>query len=79
MDEVPVERYRSVEEVPPPPASDDPATNLRRVLAVSDLCVRLARTEAVRGVQRFATITEANASPRRRPSGGQLLGPHGGA
>ncbi len=62
-----VDRYRSIDEVPPPPSSHDPATNLRKVLEASRLGVRLARTEAVRGVQRFATITEANAAPRRCP------------
>lgn len=66
--DVPVERYRSVEDMPPAAARDDPAVNLRRVLAISHLCVRLARTEAVRGLQRFATIAEANAIPRRHPS-----------
>lgn len=63
---MPVDRYRSVEEVPPAATSDDRATNLRRVFAISDLCVRLAGTEPVRGVQRFTTIAEANVCPRRR-------------
>lgn len=63
---MPIQRYRSIEEVPVAGVvSDDPAVNLRRVLEVSRLGTRLARTQAIRGVHRFATISEANVVPRR--------------
>ena len=67
---MPVYRYRSVEDMPPPwRASDDPA-NLRLVAQMMTLYRRLTK-ERDKGprVQRFRSLAEANATgtdPYRR-------------
>ncbi|MEP0775445.1 MAG: hypothetical protein HRF46_13930 [Acidobacteriota bacterium] len=58
---MPVERYRSVEEMPPPWRPPDDAGNLRAVAAMLAL-YRLLGPPFPRGVRRFRSLEEANAA-----------------
>lgn len=58
---MPVHRYRSVEEMPPPWRSADDPENLRVVAEMLALYRRLDRSERRSGVRRFRTLEEANA------------------
>jgi len=58
---MPVRKYRSVEDMPPPPASS--AALVDRIRAVWERARLLAPPPAIpRGVARFRTIEEANAA-----------------
>lgn len=70
---MPVRRYRSVEEMPPPWRSADDPGNLRVVAEMLALYRRLDRSERRPGVRRFRTLEEANADrgdPYRESGGG---------
>ncbi|HLV58626.1 MAG TPA: hypothetical protein VKY81_07120 [Natronosporangium sp.] len=53
---MPVTRYRSVEEMGPPPASDSPAENLRAACELMELCYRLHPWPVHRGVRRLRGV-----------------------
>jgi hypothetical protein len=61
---MPVQRYRSVEEMPPPWKAADAPSNLRAVAVMLELYRRLRpREAAVRGtVRRYRSVSEASAA-----------------
>ncbi len=61
---MPVEKYRSVEEMPPVwRDSDDPA-NLRQVAMMMSFCLSVAEELPSPGVRRYRSIEEANEEGR---------------
>ena len=69
---MPVHRYRSVEEMPPPWRPADDPGNLRVVAEMMALYRRFDRSERRPGVRRFPTLEEANADrgdPYRKGDG----------
>ena len=57
---MPVQRFRSVEDMPPPWRDVDDPGNLRRVAMMLTLHQRLV-PRPIAGVRRFRTLEEANA------------------
>jgi len=65
---MPVERYRSIEDMPPPWREADDPSNLRRVAEMMTIGLRMS-PRPVPGVYKFRSIEEANAGrddPYRR-------------
>jgi hypothetical protein len=60
---VPVQKLRNIEEQPPSPVRS-PADNLRAALELARLCRWLSRSATPPGVQRFASMAEAQAGRR---------------
>lgn len=61
---MPVRRFRSVEEMTPPPetSSSDPAANLRAAIALSRTCLALDGRRPPAGVRKFRSADEAWAA-----------------
>lgn len=68
---MPVRRYRSVEEMPPPWRPPDDPGNLRAVAAMLAL-YRLLAPPFPRGVRRFRSVEEADAA--EHPAAGNRPG-----
>jgi hypothetical protein len=50
---MPVYKFRTIDELPPPAAADSPSENMRVAVELSAVCIRLAGGTAVRGIRRY--------------------------
>lgn len=59
---MPVEKYRDIDELGPPPVSDSPTENVRAACELAHLCWQLRPWPVHRGVRRHSTV---DAPPER--------------
>jgi hypothetical protein len=66
-----VRRLRTIDEAAPPVAIPLDGRNLRSAIELSELCLRLRPVTPPRGVQRFASIEDAQEHRRRWETAGR--------
>lgn len=62
---MPISKYRSIEELGPPPSSESPADNLRSAFELLELCYRLHPWPVHRGVRRYRSSAVTSGATRR--------------
>jgi hypothetical protein len=53
---MPVSKYRSIDELGPPPAADSPADNLRMAFELMELCYHLHPWHTYTGVRKYRSV-----------------------